>query len=84
MISYTVLIGRRPSGGMYVDTVKSRRVAKDGDVREYTSVLLRRSVREGGQAEPGEPVDTAGGRRRASSTSAAEEGHFVGGVRSVD
>jgi hypothetical protein len=32
---------------MYVDTVTSRRVAKDGQVREYTSVLLRRSVRDG-------------------------------------
>jgi hypothetical protein len=32
---------------MYVDTVKSRRTAKDGSTREYTSVLLRRSVRDG-------------------------------------
>ena len=40
-------MGRRPSGGMYVDTVKSRRTAKDGSTREYSSVLLRRSVRDG-------------------------------------
>jgi Transposase DDE domain len=32
---------------MYVDTVTSRRTTKDGEVREYTSVLLRRSVRDG-------------------------------------
>jgi hypothetical protein len=32
---------------MYVDTVKSRRTAKDGSTREYSSVLLRRSVRDG-------------------------------------
>ena len=40
-------MGRRPSGGMYVDTVKSRRKAKDGSTHEYASVLLRRSVRDG-------------------------------------
>jgi transposase len=32
---------------MYVDTMKSRRTAKDGSTREYSSVLLRRSVRDG-------------------------------------
>jgi hypothetical protein len=32
---------------MYVDTVRSRRTAKDGSTREYSSVLLRRSVRDG-------------------------------------
>jgi hypothetical protein len=32
---------------MYVDTVKSRRTGKDGSTREYSSVLLRRSVRDG-------------------------------------
>jgi hypothetical protein len=32
---------------MYVDTVVSRQRVKDGSVREYSSVLLRRSVRQG-------------------------------------
>lgn len=32
---------------MYVDTVVSRQRAKDGSVREYSTVLLRRSVRQG-------------------------------------
>jgi len=32
---------------MYVDTVVSRQRRKDGTVREYSSVLLRRSVRDG-------------------------------------
>jgi len=32
---------------MYVDTVVSRHRAKDGQLREYSSVLLRRSVRQG-------------------------------------
>jgi Transposase DDE domain len=32
---------------MYVDTVVSRQRLKDGSVREYSSVLLRRSVRNG-------------------------------------
>jgi len=32
---------------MYVDTVTSRRQAKNGEMREYASVLLRRSVRDG-------------------------------------
>src|SRR5262245_6124683 len=40
-------MARRPSGGMYVDTVISRQRLKDGSVREYSSVLLRRSVRDG-------------------------------------
>ena len=30
-----------------MDTVVSRRKVKDGSVREYSSVLLRRSVRDG-------------------------------------
>jgi hypothetical protein len=32
---------------MYVDTVVSRQQVKDGSLREYSSVLLRRSVRQG-------------------------------------
>src|ERR1700730_17551970 len=65
-------MGRRPSGGMYVDTVKSRRVAKDGEVREYTSVLLRRSVRDGAKV----------GKQTLANLSALPAG-AVDAVRSV-
>src|SRR6266704_1976401 len=39
-------MGRQPSGGMHVDRVRSRHVAKSGEVREYESRLLRRSCRK--------------------------------------
>ena len=39
-------MGRQPSGGMHVDRVRSRHVAKSGEVREYESRLLRRSFRK--------------------------------------
>jgi hypothetical protein len=57
---------------MYVDTVKSRRVAKDGEVREYTSVLLRRSVRDGAKV----------GKQTLANLSALPAG-AVDAVRSV-
>ena len=39
-------MGRQASGGMHVDRVRSRHVAKSGEVREYESRLLRRSFRK--------------------------------------
>jgi Transposase DDE domain len=38
-------MGRQAQGGMHVDRVRSRHVAKSGEVREYESRLLRRSFR---------------------------------------
>ena len=57
---------------MYVDTVTGRRVAKDGEVREYTSVLLRRSVRDGAKV----------GKQTLANLSALPEA-AVDAVRSV-
>jgi Transposase DDE domain len=39
-------MGRQAPGGMHVDRVRSRHVAKSGEVREYESRLLRRSFRK--------------------------------------
>ncbi len=39
-------MGRQAHGGMHVDRVRSRHVAKSGEVREYESRLLRRSFRK--------------------------------------
>lgn len=39
-------MGRRPTGGMHVDRVRSRHTAKSGETREYVSSLLRRSFRK--------------------------------------
>ena len=39
-------MGRQAAGGMHVDRVRSRHVAKSGETREYESRLLRRSFRK--------------------------------------
>ena len=39
-------MGRQTAGGMHVDRVRSRHVAKSGETREYESRLLRRSFRK--------------------------------------
>src|SRR4051812_3356465 len=39
-------VGRRPTGGMHVDRVRSRHTTKSGEVRQYETPLLRRSFRK--------------------------------------
>src|SRR5215475_6861596 len=39
-------MGRQATGAMHVDRVRSRHVARSGEVREYESRLLRRSFRK--------------------------------------
>ena len=39
-------MGRRATGGMHVDRVRSRHTLRSGETREYTSPLLRRSFRK--------------------------------------
>src|SRR6266705_3447357 len=39
-------MGRRATGGMHVDRVRSRHTSKSGETREYESRLLRRSFRK--------------------------------------
>ena len=38
-------MGRRPSGGMHIDRVRSRHTVASGETRQYESSLLRRSYR---------------------------------------
>lgn len=39
-------MGRRPSGGMHIDRVRSQHTVASGDTRQYVSHLLRRSFRK--------------------------------------
>src|SRR2546423_12846027 len=39
-------MGRRPSGGMHIDRVRSRHTVASGETRYYESSLLRRSFRK--------------------------------------
>jgi hypothetical protein len=39
-------MGRRPSGGMHIDRVRSRHTVASGETRQYESSLLRRSYRK--------------------------------------
>src|SRR3989440_5048517 len=39
-------VGRRPSGGMHIDRVRSRHTVSSGETRHYESSLLRRSYRK--------------------------------------
>jgi hypothetical protein len=39
-------MGRRPSGGMHIDRVRSRHTVASGETRHYESSLLRRSFRK--------------------------------------
>jgi hypothetical protein len=38
-------MGQRPLGGMPIDRVRSRHTVASGEVRQYESLLLRRSYR---------------------------------------